>query len=257
MPGREPSRRDLLARRHRRAEALLGSADEGSRASLVQRAVVLTLDLADAVARRYAGRGLEHEDLRQVAREGLVKAAWRFRPGRGAGFEAYALPTITGEVRRHFRDHAWLVRPPRSVQQAHQGLLCAEEELRHRLGREPEDHELAHHLRLGPAGVLEARACAGGYVAASLDAVDPTGRPLVASMALADDGLLACEDRVLLARALGVLSARERRIVRLRFVDELPQREIGRRLGVSQMQVSRLLRGILDRLRAELADSAA
>lgn len=240
---------DLLAQRRR-------SQDPAERAELEEAAVVQSLRLAEMVARRYVGRGMEYDDLLQVARLALVKAVRRYRPGAGSGFTAYAVPTIAGEVKRHFRDCGWTVRPPRRLQEFKARLAAQEERLLHELHREPTLADLAKALKATPAEVTEARLSSAAYSAYSLDS--PTtvqGRPEVAGQA--PDEYAALEMREALRGALARLSPRERQLVRLRFVDELTQAEVGRILGVSQMQVSRLLTGVLRQLRAQLLEDEA
>lgn len=218
-------------------------------------AIVLSLDLADSVALRYRGRGIDSEDLVQVGRMALVKAAHGYRQGVGSSFAAYAVPTIAGEIKRHFRDCGWAVRPPRRLQELRAQLAAEEDQLRHRLQREPSTSELASSLGLDAADVREARACAAAYRAVSLDLPSGEWAPLDVVDAQADH-VENLTSRDALTQALGTLSDRERLIIRLRFVEERTQSEIGRTLGVSQMQVSRLLSGILTRLRADLGDPA-
>jgi RNA polymerase sigma-B factor len=246
-------------RGHERAEALLAEvercSDAGRRAELRREAVVLTLDLADGVARRFRGRGMELDDLVQVGRVALLKAAHGYRCGCGSSFAAYAVPTISGEIKRHFRDHGWMVRPPRRMQDLRAELVREEDHLRQRLLRDPTEAELARSLGLPRSDVRDARACSLAYRAISLDVSPEVGaHDLVADDRRLDD-LIA--DRDLLVRALEGLNDRERLIVRLRFVEEQTQSQIGVVLGVSQTQVSRLLAGILARLRNDLLVLAA
>lgn len=227
--------------------------DPGRRSRLEHRIVLLTLPLADAAAHRYRGRGIDLDDLVQVARLALVKAVRGYRPGRGPGFAAYAGPTISGELKRHFRDHGWAIRPPRRLQEVRASLLSEEEALWHRLARSPTDRELAAALGVETTAVREARTSAAGYASLSLD------RPGSGSDGALDprddrDVYARFEQSVVLRQAIDRLSPRERRIIRLRFVEELTQSEIGEILGVSQMQVSRLLKGILSRLRGSLEE---
>ncbi|WP_353952026.1 sigma-70 family RNA polymerase sigma factor [Knoellia sp. S7-12] len=242
---------------HDRAEFLLATAqtcgDEATRQRLRDDAVVLTLDLADGVARRYRGRGVEGDDLIQVGRLALVKAAQGYRHDRGSGFPAYAIPTISGEIKRYFRDHGWVVRPPRRIQELRAEIAREEGHLRQILLREPTDHELADALDVELADVREARRCSLSYNALSLDvpgASEAAGAYLL-TVAHVDE-LVA--DRDALGRAVAGLTPREQLIVRLRFVDGLTQLEIGESIGLSQMQVSRLLNVILARLRDALED---
>jgi RNA polymerase sigma-B factor len=176
----------------------------------------------------------------------------RYRPGAGAGFAAYASPTVSGEVKRWFRDQGWAVRPPRRIQELRAGLVVEEERLRHALRRDPLDGEVARVLGVTAADVAEARACSAGYHATSLDALTAAGTSL-ADRLLVDPGHAGVHEvRDVLRRSIACLSERQRLVLHLRFVEELTQSEIGEHIGVSQMQVSRILRGILDRLRADL-----
>lgn len=248
------SRDERCARAERLLEGLDGcSAREAERCR--NEAVLLSLDLADMVARRYSGRGIEDDDLVQVARMALVKAVRGYRPGRGHSFAAYAVPTVSGEVKRHFRDKGWAVRPPRRLQERRVQLLAAEEELRHELYHEPSRAQLAERLGLDVEALAETMACATAYHAHSLDVPGRDGRAFDVGVDGEDEA-----DRLVLrdalAHALGRLTERERDIVRMRFVEECTQSEIGASLGVSQMQVSRLLSGILRRLRCTIEAAA-
>ncbi|MGL5853491.1 MAG: sigma-70 family RNA polymerase sigma factor [Phycicoccus sp.] len=225
---------------------------------LRDRLVVVSMEIADAVALRYRGRGVEVDDLLQVARTALVKAARRYRPGAGSGFAAFAVPTISGEVKRHFRDYAWSVRPPRRLQELRWALSREEEQLRHVLGHEPTDDDLALALDVTADEIAEARACGAAFHSVSLDAPTPTGTTV--GDAVADDSALdhfGVETHESLRAALTSLTDRERLILRLRFVEERTQSEIGEAIGVSQMQVSRLLGGLLGKLRTHLVDDVA
>ena len=233
---------DLLAR-------LADDPPPAERRRLSDAAVHAALPIADALARRYTGRGIEPDDLQQVARTALVAAVQRYRPGSGRGFEAFAVPTIRGELKRHFRDCGWAVRPPRRLQELRAELTAAEEALRHRLGREVTDTELAHALRCATADIADARRCGSGFRPGSLDAPTPAGDTLGATLADdEDDPFGRCELRATVRAEVARLTPRERLILDLRFREERTQSEIGAVLGVSQMQVSRLLAGILDRL---------
>lgn len=246
---------------HERADLLLQHAldvdDPAEAETMRDEAVLLTLDLPDQVARRYAGRGIDHDDLVQVGRLGLVKAAAGYRSGVGSCFAAYAMPTISGEVKRHFRDCGWSVRPPRRLQEVCALLGAEEEQLTQQLHRTPTRDEVADWLAIDRDEVTLARLCGSAYSAVSLDEPDDRGGARVD--ALADES--ADIDRMLvlssLRTALAVLTERERLIIRLRFVEERTQSEIGRVLGVSQMQVSRLLTAILATLREGLAEPTA
>jgi RNA polymerase sigma-B factor len=242
---------------HQRAEALLAEvevcSDRSRRTELRQQAVVLTLDLADGVARRYRGRGMDGDDLVQVGRMALVKAAHGYRCGHGSSFAAYAVPTISGEIKRYFRDHGWLVRPPRCLQELRAEVVTGQELLRHRLQREPTDAELARSLAVQEEQVNDVRRSSMAYHGVSLEALEAVGgHGVLGEWSLAGGLDEEIANRDALHRALATLDERERRIVQLRFVEELTQSEIGLVLGVSQMQVSRLLRGIVDRLRSAI-----
>ena len=241
------------------AECLLESISDPSSPEAEQcrhDAILLSLALADMVAHRYSGRGIEDDDLVQVARMALVKAVQGYRPGRGHSFAAYAVPTISGELKRYFRDKGWAVRPPRRLQERRVQLIAAEEMLRHELGREPSRAELAERLGLEPAELGETQACFTAYQTQSLDAVTDGGRGATDVGVNGEDAV----ERIALSDALGCamrqLTERERTIVRLRFIEELTQSEIGTALGVSQMQVSRLLASILRRLRCSMEPAA-
>lgn len=239
-----------------RAEAVLArlqsTRDPAERRRLSDEVVLLTIGLADDVARRFAHRGLDSDDVRQVARVGLIKAVRHFRTGRGSGFAAYAVPTIAGEIKRHFRDVGWLVRPPRRLQELRVDVVLEEEQLRNRLGREPSVIEVASSLGRDPREVRAGRDCSAAFHGRSLDELvdSPAGLPGEV------DPAEAVVSHYALLRALTDLSDRDRLILRLRFVEEWTQSRIGMELGVSQMQVSRLLNRILARLRMELVDQS-
>ena len=234
------------------AVELAAETDEGRRAELVERIVLKTLPLADSFALRYSGRGIETDDLVQVARTALVKAVHRYRPGTGSGFAAFAAPTVSGEIKRWFRDQGWSVRPPRRVQELRASLVVEEERLRHLLSRDPVDTELAAVLGVTAEDVTEARMCSAGYHATSLDAPTAAGTSVGEHLLVSEGQADTVEVRDALRCALALLTERQRLVLRLRYVDELTQSEIGERIGVSQMQVSRILRTILDVLRAQL-----
>lgn len=234
------------------AAQLADEQDPDRRAALVELIVLRSLPLADGLAMRYCGRGVETDDLLQVARTALVKAVDRYRPGAGPGFAAFVHPTIAGELKRWFRDHGWAVRPPRRIQELRAGLVVEEERLRHGLNRDPRDAELARVLGVPVTDVDEARGCSAGYHAVSLDAPTTTGSSLADHLLVEASHSDTVDLRDALRRAVAGLTARQRLVLRLRYVDELTQGEIGDRIGVSQMQVSRILRGVIERLRGEL-----
>ncbi|MBB1516371.1 sigma-70 family RNA polymerase sigma factor [Tessaracoccus sp. MC1679] len=226
-----------ITERDKRAVELLrrlgAETSDTARQSLLDEVVMMHLDLCEALARRYANRGLDLDDLIQVARVGLIYAVQRFRPEAGS-FVPFAVATITGEIKRHFRA-GWMVRPPRRLQ-----------ELR------PDDASGGGN----GAGVRETLALA--FRPISLDA--PTGTDDSApglQLPATDHDLELIPDLITLNSAMRRLSPVERRVLHLRFVDDLPQAEIGRRVGVSQMQVSRILSRVLGELRDEMEPAAA
>jgi RNA polymerase sigma-B factor len=242
------STQDILDfRRYRR------SGDAAVRDSLIERA----LPLAHQVARRYQRSSEPLEDIVQVARLGLVKAVERFDPDRGVAFSTYAVPTMLGEIKRYFRDTGWAVHMPRSLQERVFHVERAEKALYGRLGRAPTAEELAEAAQLSVEEALEAREAATAYDARSLDAPAPgefDDAPSYGDTLGREDGHFELvEERGAVRAALRVLPVRERRILHMRFIEDMTQAEIADRVGVSQMQVSRLLRRSLARLR-EVAD---
>jgi RNA polymerase sigma-B factor len=222
-----------LSARNAALVAELVSADPAERDTLLERLVVANMVVARSVARRYAGRSSFGPDLEQIANLALVRAAQDFDPARGCEFLAYAVPCMTGAVRRFFRDSAWVIRPPRPVQERHRGF-------------EGRDQHVAD------AVVVET--C---FRPRSLDQPTPGDlAPLVASLP-DDDGIWErTETRLLLEPHLRALTPRARRILHLRFVEDRTQQEIGAELGIHQVQVSRLLAQHLRELRGMMADAA-
>jgi RNA polymerase sigma-B factor len=219
--------------------------------------VVEHLGLADALARRYRVPGHDFEDLRQVARLGLVMAAQRYREGAGHGFVQFAVPTISGTIKRYLRDQSWVVRPPRSLQELRLGVKEARGRLVQELGREPSLGELAEATGATAEQVAEARSVESAMTAAAIEPLDASsdaeGERTAHLVPVVDAGFEQVELRQMVACALEGASEQERRLVRLRFVEEMSQSEIAAELGVSQMQVSRLLRRLLDRMRRKMA----
>lgn len=204
-------------------------------------------------ARRFEGRGEPLDDLVQVAMFGLLKAVERFDPDRGVAFPAFAMPTVVGELRRHFRDHTWAVRVPRRLKELHVSVGRAVEELRSSLSRQPTVDELARHLHVTADDILETLEAGAAYRAGPISAPDDIeGGDREPQMLGADDDLGHADDRMAVRRLLGSLAPRERTIVYLRFFGEHTQQEIAERLGMSQVHVSRLLRQSLQQLRSEL-----
>ena len=211
--------------------------------------------LAARIANDYRGRGVELDDLVQIAMLGILKAVERFDPDRGIPFSSFASRTVNGEIKRYFRDRTWAVRPPRSTQERHLDLRRATAALSTRLGRPPTVGELAGELDIAEDDVLDAMEAGAAYRATSLDARRPgdeDGAPLAERLPGDEPPSRPVELRVLVAQLLGTLPEREAEIVRLRFYDELTQSEIADRLGISQMHVSRLIRRCLLDLREVL-----
>jgi RNA polymerase sigma-B factor len=208
------------------------------------------LPLARGIAVRHAGRE-PLDDLIQIAAVGLLKALDRYQPERGTTFSTFATPTIAGELRRHFRDRTWTVRPPRELQERALAVERASDALARRLGRAPTVDEVGAELKLDAEAVLEAREALVARHCASLSAPGPGDAELSLEERLGryDEGLSGVERRTTLDALVAVLGPRERMILRLRFEEDLTQQEIGTLLGVSQMQVSRLLRATLETLR--------
>jgi RNA polymerase sigma-B factor len=221
-----------------------------------ERFVVSALPFAGRLARRYRQRGEPLEDLEQVARLGLVKAVDRYDPARGS-FTAYAVSTIRGEIKRHFRDRAWTMGVPRRLRDLRVDVGRAESALIAELGRRPSEGELAGRLDVDVADVREVIASAAAYRPSSLSAPVGDGTLTAADIiGELDDGLESAVDRVCLASLLEHVPARERRILALRFSGNKTQAEIAEWLGMSQMHVSRLLSRTLDWLReAMMADT--
>jgi RNA polymerase sigma-B factor len=222
--------------------------------ALRDRLVRRYLPLARYSAGQYARGSEPFDDLLQVACIGLLKAIDRYEPARGAEFSSYALPTMAGELRRHFRDRSWNVRPPRDLQDHALAVERATTTLTLDLGRSPTVGDIAGRTGLGEESVLEAREALASRSAVSFslpaNAADD-GPELGECMGTWDAGFDGAENRATLARLLRHLSHREREILRLRFDEDLTQAEIGQRIGLSQMHVSRLLRNALEKLRRE------
>lgn len=231
--------------------------DHDARDELVDR----FLPLARNLARRYVGSHEPIEDLTQVANLALLKAIDRFDRGRGAAFATFAVPTILGELKRHFRDRGWSVRVPRTAQERALKVETAQRRLTARTGRVPTVKELAEFMELSVDDVLDALETASAHFSESLDAPreDSDGDPSTLGDMLgeADQRFEFVEDRATIACAMDGLSARERYVLALRFEQDLTQSEIGERLGISQMQVSRILRRSLSQLRNLSSDAAA
>ena len=229
--------------------------DHPGRARARERAIEAWLPLARHLARRYAGRGEPTDDLEQTASLGLVKAIDRFEAERGIDFAGFAIPTIIGEIKRHFRDRTWSVRVPRRLQELRLAITTADATLTNTLGRSPTVADIALHLGVSEDDVLDGLEGARAYRSTSLstpvgdgDAVGELGDLLGG----VDPEFDLAENRMVVAEALGVLDDRERRILTLRFYGNLTQSQIAEQVGISQMHVSRLLTRALAKLRRHL-----
>jgi RNA polymerase sigma-B factor len=235
-------------------EQLATCVDPDERHRLREQVVVLNLPVATSIALRYRGRGEPVEDLVQVAHLGLLKAVDGFDASRGSDFLAYAVPTVRGEVQRYFRDRGWDIRPPRRVQELRARISQATELLAQRLDRSPRPSEIAQHLGVDVHDVVECLASADCYHVRSLDApTDAEDGTDVANLVGAPDPELARVDDVLSVRPLlASLPPRDRRILTLRFYRGWTKSQIAEDIGVTQMQVSRLITQALKRLRTQL-----
>ena len=218
-----------------------------------ERMIQRHLPLADSLARRYRHTSEPLDDLNQVARIGLMKAVDRWDPDRGTAFSTFAVPTITGELQRHFRDRTWTIRPPRDLQELYLRAQHVRASLSTEIGREPTAHDVASAIGCDAESIVEASAVGDAYAPRSLDAPvrtdeadGVTGADLLADD---DDELARTEDKAALCQLGDVLDDQSWEVIRLHFSEDLLQREIGDRVGCSQMQVSRILRTALARLR--------
>ncbi len=237
--------RDLLRRYHEQG-------DRAAREQLIER----YMSLVRSLARRYASRGEQLDDLVQIGAIGLIKAIDRFDIDRGVELTTYATPNIIGEIKRHFRDHGWAVRVPRGLQELSIQLMRVVEQLTGELGRSPTIAELAETTGESEEEVLEALETGRAYSPLSLsvgssgddDELDP-----LESLGVDDHEYEVSEDRAILEPGMRVLDPRERLILNLRFYEGLTQSQIAQQVGISQMHVSRLIRRALEKARAEIA----
>jgi RNA polymerase sigma-B factor len=221
------------------------------RDSIVERC----LPLADHIARRFDGRGEPRDDLVQVARVGLVNAVIRFDVDAGSDFVSFAVPTIMGEVRRHFRDNSWSVKVPRRLKELHLRLGAATAELSQKLGRAPTPSELAAELEMDRDEIVEGLVAGSSYNTLSIDGAGggTEEAPAIAdTLGDVDLNLDQIENRESLRPLLASLPERERQVLLLRFFESMTQTQIAERVGISQMHVSRLLAKSLARLRDQL-----
>jgi RNA polymerase sigma-B factor len=239
--GSDPAQRqelaDLTLARLREAR----DADPATRQSLFDDVVVSHLWLADSVARRFRDRGEDIEDLRQIARSGLVEACARFDPDQGS-FAAFAFPTVTGLVKRHFRDHGWSIRPSRPTQELSAEMWRRWPEVAQAVGGEPTERQLADVLHVPLDDVRRARRATQAYTFSSLDA-------LTQDHESDDPDSDRCDAHVLVSSVWKELTEAERRLLRMRFFEERSQGDIAAELGTNQMQISRMLARLLKKLR--------
>ncbi|MBM6676890.1 SigB/SigF/SigG family RNA polymerase sigma factor [Olsenella uli] len=229
---------------------------EGGDAEARDQLIVSHLNLVRFLASKFKNRGESLEDLVQVGTIGLIKAIDRFDPERGLEFTTYATPTIMGEIKRHFRDKGWSVRVPRRLQELSAKVNQATDELTNQLQRSPSVAEIAEHLGASVDEVLEAMESSSAYSSVPLEgggsSDDDEAPSVIDHYATEDADLAASDDRIVLEDAIADFSPRERDVIRMRFVDGLTQVEIAERMGISQVQVSRLLRRTLRRIQDKI-----
>jgi RNA polymerase sigma-B factor len=252
--GRRPD--DAWTRREpgevRRVDELLLAYHRDGDRSAREQVLVELMPLVRSLAARYAGRGEPLDDLVQVGAVGLIKAVDRFDVTRGVEFTSYGVPTIVGEIRRHFRDRAWAMHVPRRIKELSVRLSRVLDELTTTLGRSPTIAEIAQAAAVDEEDVIDALDASHAYATRSLDAPSAGGDPFAEGLAGADPGFDGVDDRWVLSAGLEALDARARRIVELRFFEERTQSQIAAELGISQMHVSRLLRDALQRMRKSI-----
>ncbi|ALV32438.1 RNA polymerase sigma factor SigF [Streptomyces sp. CdTB01] len=231
------------------------------RDALRERVVEAWLPMAERLAGRFRNRGESNEDLRQVAALGLVKAVDRYDPELGNAFESYAVPTITGEIKRHFRDHMWTLHVPRRVQELRNRVRFAAQDLTQTVsGRRPTVAEIAEHADMSEEDVLAGMEALESFSALSLDAELPgseDGYSLGDALGSPDPALDKVVDREAVAPRLAALPERERAILYMRFFGDMTQSRIAEQLGISQMHVSRLISRCCSRVREQVLNEAA
>jgi len=238
-------------------EELDRACDPSTRQDLRDAIITQAIPLADRLAKRFRNRGIALDDLQQVARTALVQAVHRFSGADERAFLRYAIPCIRGELKRYFRDAGWMVRPPRRIQEARLAISRVHGDLATTLGREPGNDDLAELTGLDPDIVEVARGVGHCYQPQSLDS--PVGDDAASAtrgdtIGVADDMFDQVEVRAILDPMLNRLTPRDRKVITFRYYDGLTQAETGKRLGISQMQISRLEKNILALLRDELRD---
>jgi len=244
---------------HTNVDALLRAYHQDGDQDAREQALVELMPLVRALAARYAGRGEPLEDLVQVGSIGLIKAVDRFDVDRGVDFASYAVPTIVGEIRRHFRDKAWAMHVPRRLKELSLRLSRVLDQLTTELGRSPTIAELAHAAGVEEEEAIDALDSMNAYSTRSLHAPfeDGSDDSLSEKLGVDDAGFGEVEDGALVATGLDALDARERQIVELRFFKEMTQSQIASEIGISQMHVSRLLRRALATMRGRIEEASA
>jgi RNA polymerase sigma-B factor len=236
--------------------ALAATTGPAERRRFEEQVVETNMRIAAQIASRFRNRGVPDEDLEQVAYLALVKAVRRYEFGADRDFLAFAVPTIRGELRRHFRDVGWTIRPTRYIQEAQSHIGRAEGELFQELGRSPRPSEIADHIGLDPKVVIEALSANGCFAPASLESVMTHDDGGPSDWLEADEaGFHQAEARAMLEPLLPRLTDQERLMLKMRFFHDATQVEIGAAIGASQGRVSRLLSDLLARLRDELIQS--
>ncbi|TQK42902.1 RNA polymerase sigma-B factor [Streptomyces sp. SLBN-118] len=235
---------------------------EGAERRLVRQEIVYAwLPMSERLAGRFRNRGETIEDLRQVAALGLVKAVDHYDPSRGHAFESYAVPTVVGEVKRHFRDHMWALHVPRRVQDLRNRVRVARQELAQSIpGRDPSAAEIAQHTGMTEQEVLEGLDALESFTALSLDAENPgseDGYALRDTLGSSDPAIDVLVDREAVKPELSKLPEREQRILYLRFFRDMTQSSIAKDMGISQMHVSRLISRCCEHLRGQVMQDAA
>jgi RNA polymerase sigma-B factor len=236
------------------------TADERERAGIRREIAEVNVEVARSIARRYKGRAEAIEDLEQAACVGLMKAVNGYRTSHGTDFLTYAVPTISGEIKKHFRDRAWTIRPTRRIQELHARITATTADLTQKLRRHPTVTEVADALDEDIGAVEEALASHSCFSTLSLDAPMPSNEThgdstLAALIGSEDTGYGSAEAHAIVASAMRKLPERDRQILWMRYFDDLTQREIAAAIGVTQMQVSRLLTRIMAQLRDEIGSA--
>lgn len=241
---REATNQELIGSWH-------AAVEDDEKQEILEQIILYNLDLCHSLARRYANRGIDFDDLSQVARLGLMGAVLRYRPG-APNFVAFAVLTITGELKRHFRDHGWTVRPPRRLQELRAQAVAIRSQAEQQRQTTVSTSELSDLLESSVAEVAECENLSSSFRPLSLEAPLGGETPFADRLGMADRDLELLPELLSLREAVSDLSERDQLVLRMRFVDDLTQSEIGARVGVSQMQVSRMINRILDQLREQL-----